>query len=127
MRRWWNRWFGDAGERAAARFLRRLGFKIVCRQYRNEFGELDLIAIDGDWLVFVEVKTRRGDGKGTPAEAVTPEKQRRLTRTAGAFLKQRRLERFRSRFDVVGVTWQEGRRAPLIEHFPHAFPAADAN
>jgi len=65
MRRWWNRWFGDAGERAAARFLRRLGFKIVCRQYRNEFGELDLIAIDGDWLVFVEVNTRRS---GHPRE-----------------------------------------------------------
>jgi putative endonuclease len=125
MRQLWNRLFGDAGERAAARYLRRLGFRIVCRQYRNAFGEIDLIAIDGEWLVFVEVKTRRSDQAGRPEEAVTGEKQRRVTRTARAFIRQRKLEKFRSRFDVVGVTWREGNRKPAIEHIPHAFSAGD--
>lgn len=125
MRQLWNRLFGDAGERAAARYLRRLGFRIVCRQYRNAFGEIDLIAIDGEWLVFVEVKTRRSDQAGRPEEAVTGEKQRRVTRTARAFIRQRKLEKFRSRFDVVGVTWRAGNRKPSIEHIPHAFSAGD--
>jgi len=125
MRQLWNRLFGDAGERAAARHLRRLGFRIVCRQYRNAFGEIDLIAIDGEWLVFVEVKTRRSDQAGRPEEAVTGEKQRRVARTARAFIQQRKLQKFRSRFDVVGVTWGEGNRKPAIEHIPHAFSVGE--
>lgn len=125
MRSWWNLVFGDAGERAAARHLRRLGFRIVARQCRNRFGEIDLIALEGEWLVFVEVKTRRDEGAGQPMEAVTLEKQRRLTRTVRAFLKERRLERFRSRFDVVGVTWVPGEKTPRITHAKHAFQPTD--
>ncbi len=125
MRKLWNRWFGDAGERAAARYLRRLGFRIVCRQFRNQFGEIDLIAIDHEWLVFVEVKTRKNNLTGTPAEAVTDEKQHRVTRAAQAFIRHRRLDNFKSRFDVVAVTWNQNHGQPQIEHFPHAFSPAD--
>jgi len=122
---WWNRFLGNAGERAAARYLRRLGFTIVTRQFRNSFGEIDLIAIDGNWLVFVEVKTRRNELAGRPAEAVTPEKQRRLSRTAQAFIHQRRLHNYRSRFDVVAITWESQQRIPKIEHLRHAFSPGD--
>jgi putative endonuclease len=118
--RLWNRFFGDQGERAAARFLRREGMRILTRGYDTLWGEIDLIARDGDILVFVEVKTRR---RGTPAEAVTPEKQRRLTLAALHFLRRRNLLEQRSRFDVVAIVWAEDRRAPEIEHIRGAFEA----
>src|SRR6185437_3918670 len=79
----WNRWLGDRGERAAARYLRSKGLRIITRGYRTRLGEIDLIARDGDTLVFVEVKSRR---RGVPAEAVTLAKQRRLTLAALQFL-----------------------------------------
>src|SRR3712207_7747855 len=80
-----NRLLGDQGEREAARFLRRRGLRILVRNYRTPQGEIDLIARDGATPVFVEVKSRR---RGTPAEAVTPEKQRKLTLAALHFLKR---------------------------------------
>src|SRR4051812_7990380 len=80
-----NRLLGDRGERVAARHLSRQGLRVLVRGYRTPLGEVDLVARDGDVLVFVEVKARR---QGQPAEAVTPEKQRRLTLAALRFLKE---------------------------------------
>ncbi len=94
--------------------------RIVTRGYETLWGEIDLIVRDGDVLVFVEVKTRR---RGTPAEAVTPEKQRRLTLAALHFLRSRNLLEQRSRFDVVAIVWAEDRRPPEIEHIRGAFEA----
>ena len=76
---------GERGEAVAARYLRRKGYTIVARQAREGFGELDLVAVDRGVVVFVEVKTRRSDSAGHPAEAVDLNKQRRLTRAALAF------------------------------------------
>ena len=121
----WNRWFGDRGERAAAKFLRRKGMRILCRSYRTPRGEIDLVARDGGTLVFVEVKTRR---QGQPAEAVNLEKQRRITRASLQFLKRYGLldlaRPVPCRFDIVAVVWPEERGRPTIEHFPDAFDAA---
>jgi putative endonuclease len=116
----WNRLFGDRGERAAARYLRRAGLRILARGYDTLWGEIDLVARDGDVLVFIEVKTRRS---GAPAEAVTPEKQRRLTLAAIHFLRRRNLLEERSRFDVVAIVWADDRRPPQIEHIRDAFEA----
>jgi putative endonuclease len=116
----WNRLLGDRGERAAARFLKRKGLRIVVRGYRTRFGEIDLIARDGDTLVFIEVKARR---QGVPAEAVTLEKQRRITLAALAFLRKHDLLDVRSRFDIVAIVWPDDRGKPLIEHIPNAFEA----
>jgi putative endonuclease len=113
-----NRMLGDEGERAAARFLKRLGFRIITRGYRTTRGEIDLIAREGDILVFVEVKTRR---TGQPLEAVTTEKERRLTLAALKFLKQFSLLEQRCRFDVVAVVWPDDRSPPSIEHVRNAF------
>ena len=113
-----NRLLGDEGERAAARFLRRRGLRVITRNYRTPYGEVDLIAREGNTLVFVEVKTRR---EGHPAEAVTPEKERRLTLAALGFLRRFRLLEQPSRFDVVAVVWPESDSPPAIEHFPNAF------
>ena len=85
-----GRLFGDRAERAAASYLKRLGYRVLTRGYRIREGEVDLIAIDGRTIVFVEVKARRG---GSPAEAVTPEKQRKLTLAALHFLKRHRAAR----------------------------------
>jgi putative endonuclease len=120
MRALWNRLLGDRGERAAARYVRRQGFRILLRGYRTARGEIDLIARDGDVLVFVEVKTRR---QGEPAEAVTAEKQRRLTLAALRFLKEHGLLEQRCRFDVVAIVWPDGRCDPAIEHCRNAFEA----
>ncbi len=80
-----NRMLGERGERAAARHLKRQGMRILLRRYQTEQGEIDLIARDGDILVFVEVKARR---QGVPVESVTLEKQRRLTNVAFQFLRK---------------------------------------
>ena len=116
----WNRLFGDRGERAAARYLRQAGMQIVTSGYDTLWGEIDLVARDGEFVVFVEVKTRR---TGVPAEAVTPEKQRRLTMAALHFLRRHDLLEQRCRFDVVAIVWADDRRAPQIEHIRDAFEA----
>jgi putative endonuclease len=125
LRAKWRRYhsLGERGERAAARYLRRRGYKIVARKDRGRLGELDLVAVDGRTVVFVEVKTRRSHDAGHPAEAVGPEKQARLTRLAVAFLKRHDLLEHPARFDVVAVTWPDGARRPTIDHLQNAFMA----
>lgn len=114
---------GVRGEKTAARFLKRKGYTIVARGVRSRLGELDLVAVDGRTVVFVEVKTRTDTDAGQPLDAVTPEKQRRLTQAALAFLKYRGLLDERSRFDVVSVVWPADSRDPRIEHIENAFEA----
>jgi putative endonuclease len=113
-----NRLLGERGERLAARHLKRQGMRILLRRYRSEQGEIDLIARDGDTLVFVEVKARR---KGSPVEAVTLEKQRRLTNVSFQFLRRYDLLEVRSRYDVVAIVWPDDRTPPQVEHFRNAF------
>lgn len=116
----WTRSFGDRGEREAARFLRRKGFRVVTRGYRTTQGEIDLIARDGPYLVFVEVKTRR---QGEPARAVTPAKQKRVVLASRAFLQRHRIPPTQGcRYDVVAIVWPSADNAPpAIDHFPDAF------
>ena len=108
-----------AGEEAAARHLESRGLRVVERNYRCSLGEVDLIAVDGRWLVFVEVKTRSGTRFGRPAEAVTPSKQARLRRLAGHYLSERRPSQANVRFDVVEVMGRPD--CFTIEHLADAF------
>lgn len=124
----WRRLFrrrslGTLGERAAAKFLKRRGYKIVARSDRASLGEIDIVAVQGRTLVFIEVKTRRDHDGGLPAEAVDLEKQRRLTRLAIAYSKRHGLLECPSRFDIVSVTWPVNRGRPKIEHLQGAFEA----
>ena len=113
---------GLRGERYAARYLRRKGYKIVARGTRSRRGELDLVAVDGRTVVFVEVKTRRHAGDGSPAVAVDAEKQRRIARAALVFLKRHGLLEHAARFDVVAIIWPKVARRPTsVEHFVNAF------
>ena len=79
MRRFWNKLFGDRGERAAEKYLKRQGYRIISRNYSTPWGEIDIVALDGTTIVFVEVKTRQSIAAGHPFEAVTHEKQSKLT------------------------------------------------
>jgi len=115
---------GDRGEREAERLLLRQGMIIVARGYEDKFGEVDLIAVDDDWIVFVEVKTRTSDYAGLPAEAVDKRKQQHLTQTAKGYLKWNRLTDCRARFDVVAITWPELSKPPEIIHYQNAFEPA---
>ena len=117
---------GERGERAAVRFLRKQRYVIVARGARDKTGEIDVVAVDGRTVVFVEVKTRTSDVAGGPMEAVDDDKQQRLTRLALRYLKRHDLLEQRWRFDIVAVTWPEGQRKPVIEHIKNAFEPTDA-
>jgi putative endonuclease len=120
---WWRRWFGNRSERAAARFLRGLGYRILVCNYTCSHGELDLIALDGACIVFVEVRSTEQDEATRPALSVDAAKQRRLTDLALHFLQRHRLLGKAARFDVLAVSWPPGKREPEITHYPHAFEA----
>jgi putative endonuclease len=108
-----------AGEDAACRELQRRGYAIIERRYRTRFGEIDIIARDGETTVFVEVKTRAGSDFGEGAEAVTPLKQRRIGQMAVDYASRHRLHDSPCRFDVVTVDL--GGSTPRIEVYVHAF------
>jgi putative endonuclease len=110
---------GEFGESLAARFLTDAGYEIVARNARTRLGELDLVARDGEWLCFVEVKTRRSARFGTGSEAVDFRKQVRLRKLATAWLGNL-VHSTRFRFDVVDVLVLPGRN-PEIRHIPFAF------
>lgn len=114
---------GVRGERAAARFLKRQGYILVGHGERDRIGELDLVAVDGKTIVFVEVKTRASHDRGHPAEAVDLDKQRQLTRVALSYLRRHDLLEYSARFDIIAVTWPAGQKRPVIEHIKNAFEA----
>ncbi len=95
---------GAQGERAAERHLKRQGYRIVARNFRAAGAEIDLVAMDGETLVFVEVKTRRTDSAGAPEEAVDARKQARMRRAAEAFAIQYRVGEREMRFDIVAIS-----------------------
>ena len=126
IRDWFARRFpekslGDRGEDAAAKFLKRQGFHILARSLDSPLGELDIIAVDGRTVVFVEVKTRRSDDAGRASEAIDQRKEQRMTQAALAYLKSNRLLEYSARFDVVAIMWPDNVRQPTIEHFKNAF------
>ena len=94
---------GEYGEELACRELTRRGYSILARRYRTRLGEIDIVARDGEMLVFVEVKTRTSARHGGPLAAVSWDKQRRLTRMALDYLARSRTAGAPCRFDVVGV------------------------
>ena len=111
---------GREGEEIAARHLLAHGYRILARGWRTRLGELDLVASRGGMLVFVEVKTRRGDAFGPPAAAVHGLKQLRLARVALQFLTDGPHRDAPCRFDVIAVTLRGG-SPPLVEHIEDAF------
>jgi len=110
---------GRWGEEAASAYLKQAGMKVVRKNLRTPVGEIDLLARQGAAWVFVEVKTRRGQNCGIPAEAVTPRKQQQVIRAARWYLAENGLDECEVRFDVISVAVVEGQVS--IEHLPAAF------
>lgn len=107
---------GIRGEDAAVRYLERCGFDVIERNWCCKFGEADIIAVEGDQLVFIEVKTRRSIEAGLPEEAITPAKQRRYERIAMMYLVEADLEiEIPIRFDSIGICVTKKDRA-LLRH-----------
>src|ERR1700722_17447987 len=103
---------GARGEKAAARYLRRRGYKILLKNFRSGKAEVDLVARQKDWLVFVEVKTREAEQFGAPSEAVDRDKQRNLREAAPDYLGVLCIPRIHFRFDIVEVLIAIGSRKP---------------
>ena len=120
---WWRRWFGSRSERAAFRYLRRQGFRLLRRNYRCPHGEIDAVAEEAGCVVFVEVRSTGGDDPLRPALSVDQEKQRRLTDLALYYLRQHRLLDCMARFDVLAISWPPEKREPVIVHYRQAFEA----
>ena len=105
---------GSQGETEAVNYLRTQGYRIIERNFKKRYGEIDIIAIDGDTLAFVEVKTRIGDSHGKPVEAITPWKLTSLTRSAEYYKVLHPELPDPMRIDFVGVTFDKG-GTPEIE------------
>ena len=114
-----NRRKGNRGEDEALRYLRSRGLRLVERNYRTRYGELDLIMRDGETLVFVEVKWRATLAYGSPVEAVDERKRRAVRDMSEQYLAEKEPDFDEVRFDVVGILAGSGRGA--IQHVPHAF------
>ncbi|MGD0015944.1 MAG: YraN family protein [Verrucomicrobiia bacterium] len=113
---------GERGEDAAAKFLRQNGYKILVRRFKSQAGEIDIIARQKDWLVFVEVKTRQSEQYGAPGEAVDKTKQRHMIRVALDYLRLLNNPKIKFRFDVVEVLLREDAPKPDdIRVIPNAF------
>lgn len=113
---------GSRGESVAARYLRKKGYKILLSNFHAAGAEIDLVARDGDQLVFVEVKTRRSNAINEPYRQVNHHKRRNITRAARAYLAHYKERTPSARFDVVSIVWPESGE-PEIEHLVSAFQA----
>ena len=98
---------GKQGEALAVEFLEKNGYRVLENNFRCRYGELDIVAIDGEIIAFVEVKTKTNNRFGPPKLAVDLRKQRQLSKTAMMYLTQKRLNDCPARFDVVGISIME--------------------
>jgi putative endonuclease len=117
----WRRWFGRRSERAAAKYLRRQRFRILGRNVDDRLGEIDLLALDGQTLVVVEVRSSESKTFDELAATVDLSKQKRLTGAILRFLQKRKLWSIGVRFDVLALRWPPGTREPEVRHYRHAF------
>ncbi len=102
---------GKEGEELAVRFLKKKGYRVIEKNYRTPFGEIDIIAKDKDAIVFIEVKTREGTDFGQPFEAVNIHKRQKIAKVALSYLKRFK-EEPRCRFDVVSILYK-GKNAEI--------------
>ena len=110
---------GTIGENLAVDYLEKKGYRILQRNYRFEHGEIDIVAEDGNVLVFVEVKARLSKEFGEPEDAVTPRKREKIRSTANGYLFENNIDEKECRFDVVAIDYQKNKTE--IRHIEDAF------
>ena len=118
-----NKTLGERGETIATAYLKGQKFTIVERNFRCKAGEVDIIARDGNSFVFVEVKTRRNLSFGPPQLALTPFKQRQISKAALTWLAKKKLFGANARFDVIAILLPD-HQLPVIDHIRNAFDLA---
>ncbi len=111
---------GKKGEQIAEQFLKKKGYSILKRNYRTPVGEIDLICLEKETLIFVEVKTNQTNEFGLAQERVHPKKQKQIIKTAWMFLKEKEMLDIDFRFDVIGVDLSNP-TCDKIEHIENAF------
>lgn len=109
---------GKMGENEAIKYLISQGYRIVDRNYRTKLGEIDIIAIKSNVLVFVEVKTRTSAKYGYPYEAVNWKKREKIYKTSLIYIKYKKMEGYQIRYDIIEVFL---RKKPRINHIENAF------
>jgi len=115
MNKMFNKAIGDEGEKIALKFIKSKGYKVIESNYKNKIGEIDIIAYDGNILVFIEVKYRKDDYFGMPREAVNYNKQRKIKLVAQLFIAKNNLLDKVFRFDVIEILGNE------ITHLENCF------
>jgi putative endonuclease len=113
---------GSYGEELALKKIKKLGYKKIIRNYRCPLGEVDLVARDGDCLVFIEIKTRKGKSLAYAKEAVDARKRRQLSKVALSYMKSNQCNDVKARFDVIAITIDQGQTN--IEVIQDAFELA---
>ena len=115
---------GQKGEDLAVEFLRQKGYKILEKNFRCVFGEIDIIAQEKKTFCFVEVKTRHSQVFGSPAEAVSCQKQEKIVKTALFYMNKKKLDNKDMRFDVISVLLGEKEKVLSVEIIKNAFESA---
>ena len=116
-----KRSLGTKGEELAQKTLKKLGYKIICKNYTCSLGEIDLVAWDNKTLVFIEVRSRKEIKYGMPSETVNYHKQRKIRQVAQYFLVVNKFRDIYCRFDVVSIVWGGEGEKPQIEVIKDAF------
>ncbi len=115
QKNFYKKFLGRAGEVKAAEFLKKAGYKILEKNFRTHIGEIDVIALDNDYIVFVEVKTRMDDAFGAPSEAVTLKKREKYFKVATEYLLKEGKMDSPCRFDVIEI--ENGQINHIIDAF----------
>ncbi len=116
-----NKDIGSLGEDIAETYLRQIGYTILQRNFRCKIGEIDIIGRDGDYICFIEVKTRYGSLYGNPCESVTYSKRQKIYKTAEMYIMKKRLAKFNFRFDVMEIILNSCNNIPSIRLIKDAF------
>ena len=111
---------GNLGEELASQMLQELGYTILDTNYRCRWGEVDIVARDGDGIVFVDVRTRSSGRFGTPEESITGAKTQRLVSTAQEYLQSKHLDSTNWRIDLVAVRMRSDGQLQSIDHLKYA-------
>lgn len=112
---------GKVGERQACRLLKKQGYRILDTNYRSRLGEIDIVALDQNTLVFIEVKTRTVLSFGQPEEGVNLAKQRKLQKLASQYLVEKKFADIDYRFDIIGILINQTGKVKHIELIKNAF------
>ena len=112
-----TRQLGKIGEDVAAKYLQNNGVRIIKRNYYTKFGEIDLIGIENQTIIFTEVKLRRNNFFGFPSESVNLRKLKRIKKTAQIYLYENHMNNVDCRFDLICLYFQENEQSFKIEWF----------